>query len=312
MKRILRYPNFTMVGHHYVLPIAKEHRGEIQGSVHRTSASNETVFVEPQAIAEQSAQLSFLRAKRGEGDPPHPPLAQRPGRPGGRLAPRHAGDPRRARPDLRPGPLQPRLPDVAPRLQPGRPARPPRGPAPAARSPLPRRAGAAPRPASRSAAGTQATRRVRARLPPPAAAARAEDRRADRRAPRPPVPDPGRHRAEHGRQDGRAEDGGPAGGHGAVGPAHPGAPGLAAAGLRRRAGRHRRRAEPRAVALDLLVAHPPGLGDPRARRPSSRWSCSTRWAPGPTPPKGPRSAGRSSTSSTRSAAGRSSRRTSAT
>ncbi len=63
IKRILRYPNFTMVGHHYVLPIAKDHRGEIQGSVHRTSASNETVFVEPQAIAEQSAQLSYLRAK---------------------------------------------------------------------------------------------------------------------------------------------------------------------------------------------------------------------------------------------------------
>ena len=62
LKRILRYPNFTMVGHHYVLPIAKEHRGEIQGSVHRTSASNETVFIEPQAIAEQSAQLSYLRA----------------------------------------------------------------------------------------------------------------------------------------------------------------------------------------------------------------------------------------------------------
>ena len=66
LKRILRYPNFTMVGHHYVLPIAKEHRGEIQGSVHRTSASNETVFVEPQAIAEQSAQLSFLRARESK------------------------------------------------------------------------------------------------------------------------------------------------------------------------------------------------------------------------------------------------------
>ena len=66
IKRILRYPNFTMVGHHYVLPIAKEHRGEIQGSVHRTSASNETVFIEPQAIAEQSAQLSFLRAREAK------------------------------------------------------------------------------------------------------------------------------------------------------------------------------------------------------------------------------------------------------
>lgn len=66
IRRILRYPNFTMVGHHYVLPIAKDHRGEIQGSVHRTSASNETVFVEPQAIAEQSAQLSYLRAKEAK------------------------------------------------------------------------------------------------------------------------------------------------------------------------------------------------------------------------------------------------------
>lgn len=63
IRRILRYPNFTMVGHHYVLPIAKDHRGEIAGSVLRTSASNETVFIEPQAIAEQSAQLSFLRAR---------------------------------------------------------------------------------------------------------------------------------------------------------------------------------------------------------------------------------------------------------
>ncbi|MFO0958589.1 MAG: DNA strand exchange inhibitor protein [Isosphaeraceae bacterium] len=66
IKRILRYPNFTMVGHHYVLPIAKDHRGEITGSVHRTSASNETVYIEPQAIAEQSAQLSYLRAKEAK------------------------------------------------------------------------------------------------------------------------------------------------------------------------------------------------------------------------------------------------------
>src|SRR3954468_14995128 len=66
IKRILRYPNFTMVGHHYVLPIAKEHRGEIQASVHRTRASNETIYVEPQAIAERSAQLSFLRAREAK------------------------------------------------------------------------------------------------------------------------------------------------------------------------------------------------------------------------------------------------------
>lgn len=63
VRRALRYPNFTMVGHHYVIPVAKEHRGEIAGSVQRTSASNETVYIEPAAIAEKSAQLSFLRAR---------------------------------------------------------------------------------------------------------------------------------------------------------------------------------------------------------------------------------------------------------
>ena len=34
--------------------------------MHRTSASNETVFIEPQAIAEQSAQLSYLRAREAK------------------------------------------------------------------------------------------------------------------------------------------------------------------------------------------------------------------------------------------------------
>ena len=77
IKRILRYPNFTMVGHHYVLPVAKDHRGEVQGSVQRTSATNETVYIEPTAIAEQSAQLSYSACSRSQGDPPDPPLAER-------------------------------------------------------------------------------------------------------------------------------------------------------------------------------------------------------------------------------------------
>ncbi len=58
---LLRYPNYTMVGHHYCLPVIRERRGELSGSVQRTSASSETVYVEPTAIADQSAQLSFLR-----------------------------------------------------------------------------------------------------------------------------------------------------------------------------------------------------------------------------------------------------------
>jgi DNA mismatch repair protein MutS2 len=63
VRRSLRFPNFTMVGHHYVLPVSKDHRGEIEGAVLRTSASNETVYIEPRAIGEKSAQLSFLRAR---------------------------------------------------------------------------------------------------------------------------------------------------------------------------------------------------------------------------------------------------------
>ena len=66
IRRILRFPNFTMVGHHYVLPVVKDHRGLVHGSVLRTSASNETVYIEPTAISEQSAQLSFLRAREAK------------------------------------------------------------------------------------------------------------------------------------------------------------------------------------------------------------------------------------------------------
>jgi DNA mismatch repair protein MutS2 len=66
IKRILRFPNYSTVGHHYVLPVAKDKRGEIQGSVLRTSASNETVYIEPAAVGEQSAQLSFLRAREAK------------------------------------------------------------------------------------------------------------------------------------------------------------------------------------------------------------------------------------------------------
>src|SRR5271157_4154121 len=66
IKRVLRFPSFTMVGHHYVLPVIKDHRGEVQGSVQRSSASNETVYIEPTAISEQSAQLSYLRSREAK------------------------------------------------------------------------------------------------------------------------------------------------------------------------------------------------------------------------------------------------------
>ncbi len=138
IRRILRFPNFTMVGHHYVLPVAKDHRGEVQGSVLRTSASNETVYVEPTAISEQSAQLSFLRAG-SEGGTPDIALALRPGRHGGGSAPGHARHHGGAGPDSRPGASQYRLSNVGPAFQPGGEAGAAQRPASLARSAVPER-----------------------------------------------------------------------------------------------------------------------------------------------------------------------------
>src|SRR6476659_5974132 len=39
LRAILRYPNATVNGDHYVLPVAANHRQKIQGVVHRTSST---------------------------------------------------------------------------------------------------------------------------------------------------------------------------------------------------------------------------------------------------------------------------------
>src|ERR1051326_133801 len=50
LREILRYPNATVSGDHYVLPVAINHRHKIAGVVHRTSSTGETVFVEPAGV----------------------------------------------------------------------------------------------------------------------------------------------------------------------------------------------------------------------------------------------------------------------
>ena len=251
----------------------------------------------PPAIGEQSAQLSFLRAREGEGGPPDPALAQRPGRPWwrrsllGTLETMAELDLIHAR-----GTAQPRLSDVGPALQPGRRGwsfAPPGIPCSKHSSGAIRRWQA-----GRRRAAPPASR------PPPAAgdpmpaeprpACRLRPRRARARAERTvvpidvnlgrPVSDPGRDRPEHRRQDGGAQDGRPAGDHGPVRLARPGRRGLAVPDLRRRAGRHRRRAEPGAVALDLLVARAADQRDPGQGDVAARWCCSTSWGPAPTRP----------------------------
>ena len=62
LRKILRYPNATVSGDHYVLPVAVNHRHKLQGVVHRTSSTGETVFIEPAGVASLSAERSVLKA----------------------------------------------------------------------------------------------------------------------------------------------------------------------------------------------------------------------------------------------------------
>jgi len=61
LRKILRYPNATVNGDHYVLPVAVNHRHKIQGVVHRTSSTGETVFIEPSGVAALSAERAVLK-----------------------------------------------------------------------------------------------------------------------------------------------------------------------------------------------------------------------------------------------------------
>ncbi len=63
LREILRYPNATVSGDHYVLPVAANHRQKVPGVVHRTSATGETVFIEPTGVASLSAERTFLKGE---------------------------------------------------------------------------------------------------------------------------------------------------------------------------------------------------------------------------------------------------------
>ncbi|HYH67092.1 MAG TPA: DNA strand exchange inhibitor protein [Urbifossiella sp.] len=62
LRRILSYPNATIHGDHYVLPVAVNHRHKVPGVVHRVSGTGETIFVEPASIANLSAERVTLKA----------------------------------------------------------------------------------------------------------------------------------------------------------------------------------------------------------------------------------------------------------
>jgi DNA mismatch repair protein MutS2 len=63
LRKILRYPNATVSGDHYVLPVAVNHRHRLQGVVHRTSSTGETLFIEPAGVASLSAERAVLKGE---------------------------------------------------------------------------------------------------------------------------------------------------------------------------------------------------------------------------------------------------------
>src|SRR5439155_4091954 len=62
LREILSYPNATVNGEHYVLPVAANHRHKVHGVVHRVSGTGETIFIEPTSIANLSAERVALKA----------------------------------------------------------------------------------------------------------------------------------------------------------------------------------------------------------------------------------------------------------
>jgi DNA mismatch repair protein MutS2 len=61
LRKILRYPNATVNGDHYVLPVAVNHRQKVPGVVHRTSSTGETIFIEPTIVSHLSAERTVLK-----------------------------------------------------------------------------------------------------------------------------------------------------------------------------------------------------------------------------------------------------------
>ncbi len=62
LRKALSYPNATVHGDHYVLPVSVNYRHKVPGVVHRVSGTGETLFVEPASIANLSAERVQLKA----------------------------------------------------------------------------------------------------------------------------------------------------------------------------------------------------------------------------------------------------------
>lgn len=62
-QKLLQEPIVTIRGGRFVVPVKAEHRAEVAGLVHDTSASGATVFIEPMGAVEANNELKVLRSK---------------------------------------------------------------------------------------------------------------------------------------------------------------------------------------------------------------------------------------------------------
>lgn len=63
IRSALRFPNATLSGDHYVLPVAVNHRQKVPGIVHRTSTTGDTVYIEPASLANYNAERSLVKVE---------------------------------------------------------------------------------------------------------------------------------------------------------------------------------------------------------------------------------------------------------
>ncbi len=66
VQKCLQEANVTIRDGRFVLPVKAEHRGQISGLVHDTSASGQTIFIEPMAIVEANNDIRILEGKEQE------------------------------------------------------------------------------------------------------------------------------------------------------------------------------------------------------------------------------------------------------